>query len=103
MPTSKDKPTETSMTPEDWAKKLGIPVNRLWFDDYLPGLVESWTDKQRATLYIDRDIPPPSPAEMARRLARDRALQVWHTTPSITMPFEEWYKLVLLRPESERP
>lgn len=42
-------------------------------------------------LYIDRDIPKPSPAEMARRMRREEALRFWHTTPSIKEPFETWW------------
>jgi hypothetical protein len=45
--------------------------------------------------YCEQDHPPPSAAEMKRRLARDRALQHWHASARaqhpIVEPFEAWW------------
>lgn len=65
-----------------------LPAPPPWFDD----LHESGGHREEPTFYIDRDIPPPSKAKMARRLVRDRALQRWHTDRSIGMDFEAWWK-----------
>jgi hypothetical protein len=51
---------------------------------------ETLSQFKELDVYVNRDQPPPSPTEMARRLERDRALQHWHTHP-IAMPFEQWF------------
>ena len=60
--------------------------DRLWPFSYEP--------RPRPELEIEKDIPPPSKEEMARRLARDAALQHWHTHPEIRVPFEAYWASV---------
>jgi hypothetical protein len=70
----------TEMTPADWTIFLTEP----YVDEPFP--------RPRIVCplpYCEQDQPPPSPAEMERRLIRDRALQRWHTH-QIAMPFQRW-------------
>jgi hypothetical protein len=73
----------SEMTPSDWTIFLTEP----YVDEPYPRQPPT-----RPPPYCEQDQPPPSPAEMDRRLARDRALQHWHTHP-IAMPFAQWMLL----------
>jgi hypothetical protein len=70
----------TKMTPADWTIFLTEP----YVDEPYPR-----PRIVRRLPYCEQDHPPPSPAEMARRLARDRALQCWHNLKA-SLPFEAW-------------
>jgi hypothetical protein len=80
----------SEMTPADWDKFLAGN----YVDEPYPR-----APIVRPSPYCEQDQPPPSPNETARRLARDRALQRWYTTPSATMPFAQWFATVLTKSE----
>jgi hypothetical protein len=75
-----EKSAMSEMTTADWTIFLTEP----YVDEPYPRRpIIRWPP------YCEQDRPPPSPVELARRIARDRALQHWHTQP-IAMPFEAW-------------
>jgi hypothetical protein len=53
--------------------------------------LKAFIDPNLGVPYIDKDLKPANDAEMAYRLARDAALQHWHTHPEIKVPFDDYW------------